>query len=125
MAADGYIKSFVIGSSIFVFMHFYLSVQKGDPKKMNYTFEQYSIVAPLYLGFMNMASLFLGKTYELSLRTRLFYMSIMSPLFVFCISYFSGTYNFTKKEWIRYGAWILLKHMFTYNVLIYLLEVSL
>ena len=122
---DSYIKSFVIGSSLPVFMHFFLSVQNIDPKSKNYTYEDYSIVAPLYLGFMNMISLFIGKQFGLNLRERLFYISLISAVCVMGIARYTKSYNYSDKKWMQYMVWIFLKHLFTYNILIYLLEVSL
>ena len=123
--SNSYIRSFVIGSSLPVFMHFFLSVQKIDNKLKNYTYEDYSIIAPLYLGFMNMISLYIGRQFGLTLRERLFYISLISVVFVNIIARYAKSYNYSKKEWMKYTLWIFLKHLFTYNILIYLLEVSL
>ena len=128
VGADKYLKSFVIGSSMPVFMNFFLSVQNiqnRDPQKSRYTYEQYTIVAPLYLGFMNMIALYVGNTFGLSLRQRLLVISLISAAFVAGLAKLNVSYQFTDREWLDYFAWILLKHLFTYNVLIYLLEVTI
>jgi hypothetical protein len=77
----------------------------------------------LYIGLMNMISALLANQFGWSLRERLFYISIVSGIIVSTFSTLSNAYNFpNKKDWYKYYLKIMLKHFFTYNGIIYLLE---
>ena len=117
-----YIRPFVIGSSFPVFIQFFANVMKIDDKIKNYSYEKYSILAPLYLGLMNVVSLYLAKQFDLDLRQRMLYIGIISGIMVCVIAKLTNSYNFTKREWICYFIRIITKHIFTYSTIVYLLE---
>ena len=119
---DQYIKSFIIGSSLPVFLHFFLKVRTIDDKIKNFSYEDYTIIAPLYLGFMNSLSLYLSKQFEWSLEQRLFYIGVISGIFVCILARSINSYNFTDEEWKMYYLRIITKHILTFSVIIYLLE---
>jgi hypothetical protein len=118
-----YLKSFVIGSSWFVFILFFLSVMKI--KNKNYSYELYTIIAPFYLGLMNMLSLYLANKYKLSLRQRFLLIGIISPLIVIIFAKLSNSYNYTSKKWYEYYVYIIVKHMLIFNIIIYYLTIMI
>lgn len=115
-----YLKSFIIGSSLIIVLPFYLSVQ--NIKLKNYSYQNYILIAPFYFAVMNVLSLFLSINYNWSLKQRLLYISLMSPLIVITFAGLTNSYNFTAKQWSLYALRIILMHFLTYNVIIYLLE---
>ena len=115
-----YLKSFVIGSSYITLLPFLTTVIRLE--NINYTYGSYSLIAPLYLGLMNMLSLYLSKKLDLTLRKRMLMIGIISPLIVILISYMLKTYNFEGYEWIIYGIRLVIKHLMVYNIIMYLLE---
>ncbi len=66
----GYIREFVIGSSFPVFLPHFIAVAGLDESKLNYTYKQYTFIAPLYYGLMNVISLLLAIRLKLSDRQR-------------------------------------------------------
>jgi len=120
---NGYLKSFIIGSSWPVVMLFFLLVSKL--KNKNYSYEAYTMIAPVYLGLMNMLSLCIARKYKLSLRMRYVVIGILSPLIIIAIATSQGAYNFTDKEWARYAMRVIIEHFFVFNVIVYSLEVWL
>lgn len=120
-----YLKSFIIGSSLPVFLHFFLSVQRLDDTIKNYSYQDYTILAPMYLGIMNMLSLYVARRFKLSMRQRYVVISLLSATIVTSIARLSHSYNFSDKKWLQYTVRIFLTHFFTFNVIIYSLETSL
>lgn len=119
--SNKYIKSFLIGTSIVTVTPFYLSVMMNKSK--NYTFEQYVFLAPFYFGLMNTISLYFGNKYNLTLRERLFYISLISPFIVLAFVNLTNAYNYPSiNDWLVYFSRIFLFHFITYNVVIYTLE---
>ena len=119
------LKSFVIGSSYPVFIHFFVKVSQlinANPLYVNYTYSTYTFVAPLYFGLMNMFSLFLKDIFNLSQRSRYLLISLISALFVISLAKYFNTYNYTQKQWNKYMVMILINHTLTYMITIRLLE---
>ena len=119
-----YLKSFIIGANILVVVLFYISVQLNKNKK--YSFEQYAFIAPLYFGCMNIISTLIGNKYNISLRKRIFYTSLISPFLVLLFVIITKSYPFTTtKEWSIYFFRIFILHFVTWNVIIYNIEKNL
>lgn len=131
-----YLRSFIIGSSIPVVFLFYLLVAnisvnvrncldnfRNCPDNFrNYSYESYSILAPLYFGLMNTLSLYFSQKLVWTLSQRLFYISVLSIIIIIIIAKVSGSYNYSESEWKRYYIFITMMHLITYNIIIYLLE---
>jgi hypothetical protein len=119
---ESYLRAFVIASGIFVVFPHYLAVATANEAKLNYSFKQYAFVAPVYYGLMNMLSLYLALTFQLTSRGRYLLIGTVSPLIVMSASYFFQTYTYTNKEWIRYAVGLFIKHFFIWNIVVYLLD---
>jgi hypothetical protein len=117
-----YFRAFIIASSIMVVLPHFLAVAQIDETKMNYTYEQYTIIAPIYYGLMNMLSLYLALTLNLSLRQRFLLIGTLSPLLVISISYFSGAYKYDTNEWLNYGVNLFIKHFLIWNIVVFFLD---
>lgn len=116
---NDYIKSFVIGSSFPVFLLFFLSVAKIQK---NYTYENYSLIAPFYLGFMNVVSLYIARQWKLSLRQRFMVIGVISPLLVITFAFLTKAYTKTTGQWLAYATYLFAKHFFIFNIIVYHLE---
>lgn len=117
-----YLRAFVIGSCYLVFFPHFLAVGAADETLLNYTYKQYTFVAPLYLGLMNLISLFFANTFLLSRRMRYLLFGSISPFIVISFSYLFQTYNYTTQQWMNYGVGLFLKHFFIFNIVIYSLD---
>jgi len=134
--SNNYLRSFVIGSCFFVALPFFLAVDSTslkiakyipllrllDPSKRNYSYEQYSFVAPVFLGTVNTVSHYIAKQYNVSSASRYLVLSLLVPTFVLLFSYTFGMYNYTSAEWIYYAALIYLAHFVVWNYLVAYLE---
>lgn len=106
------LKHFLIGSSLPVVLPFFLKVGALSPDKPNYSYQTYSIVAPLYLGLMNMW--FPNDKLTASL--------VSSSIVVFAV-WLLKLYNFTTYEdWFQYVVTVLILHLLVFNGVIYYLE---
>jgi VanZ family protein len=119
---NDYLRAFVIGSSYLVFVSHFLAVGTADEKQLNYTYKQYTFVAPVYLGLMNMISLFVANAYNLSRRMRYVVFGSVSPLIVSSFSYLFQTYTYSNEKWITYFIGLFIKHFIIFNVIIYSLD---
>ena len=115
-----YLKSFIIGSSLPVTISFLLGVMKSKHK--NYSYESYSLMAPIYFGLMNILALYLSKKYEWSLKQRLLYISILSAILVPSLAWFIQSYDMNIYKWVKYVVRVMINHLITYNLIIYFLE---
>ena len=115
-----YLRDFIIGSSWPVFILFFLSVMNITAK--NYTYDFYTVVAPVYLGLMNVLANFLQEKYQLTSREKYWLIGIISPLTVIAIAYFGNAYPYTPVQWDQYMVRIIFNHFLAFNVIIYHLD---
>lgn len=117
-----YIRSFILASSYPVFFPHFLSVSLLDESTINYTYTQYTFIAPLYYGFMNMLSLWMSKIWNLTRRERYLWIGTISPLIVITFAFLFNSYNYTPHEWIRYVIVVFCLHFIIFNLIIYSLD---
>jgi len=115
------LRHFIIGSSFPIISTFYYSVYNKQPKK-NYSYYNYSMIAPIYIGLFNVILNIIGNKYEWSLRKRYLIFSIISWLSTITISTNLKSYNFTKNEWYKYYLYLLFKYIIIWNIFIINLE---
>jgi len=110
------IQHFIVGSSLpVVILHYFLVYYH---KKKKYSYFTYSILAPLFLGLLNVLKHYLFKKVTI---TEVLLFSILSANIVFSIAYSLDKYDFSKKEWMIYYLRMNLLHFYIYNI-IYILE---
>lgn len=114
-----YLKSFTIGTSSLVWFHHMALLALTKEENYNFSFKIYSILAPLYYGFMTMFALYLGNIFGWSLRKRLFITSIISIIFVAFLTYINKSYNLDYKERVKYLINHVLRHLVAFNLIIY------
>lgn len=115
------LKSFVIGSSAFVFLPFYFAVKSIPESKINLL--NYTIRASLYFGIMNMIATIIGKQFGLTLWDRLFIINIISIIIIWVTITLLKPYDFkTTSRWILQYILVAIFHSFTYLFTIYNLE---
>lgn len=119
---SNYLQSFIVGSSFPVLFPFFAAVARLPSSIKNYTYEDYTLLAPLYLGLMNVLATYLGERFDLSPRQRYVLVGVISPLIVIAIAYSLRSYNYTQCEWIRYSLMLIVKHFLVFNVIVYSIE---
>lgn len=117
-----YLRQFIIGSSLPTVVAFYISVMNIKSGVKNYSYETYTVVAPLFIGIMSMLSVLLDKKYNLGDKKRYLYTSLISATIVCIFATLTKSYNFTIQEWIFYYVTIFIRHIITYNLIIYFLN---
>jgi len=117
-----YLRAFVIGSSFIVFAPFFYIIFRLDPKLKNYTNTEYSFIAPLGLGLINVISLMIANVFCLSRRMRYLVASLLVPISLISIAYCLKLYNFSKKSWAGYGMNVFLIYFLVLNGIMYFLD---
>ena len=115
-----YLSAFVIGSSYAVFLQFFIGagfIVKGR----NYDYPSYTLVAPLYLGLMNMLGLYLSEKCGWSLNKRFLLTGLLSGVIVSNFSTMTNAYTFTESEWMQYYMILISQHIFSFAVIVNLL----
>ena len=131
-----YLRSFVIGSCVLVFLPFFLVINDHilplykyisvlDPAKRNYTFNSYAMVYPIFLGVANMISLYFAIQYDWSITTRYLWTSVTVPKFVILYVYFANLYKFNYTDWFIYSCMLFTGHFIIWNAVVAYLERSL
>ncbi len=116
-----YLKQFVIGSSYLVFIPYFYSVMKSQSKK-NYTYFNYTLVAPIWLGVWNVISLIIAEKFNLSMRMRFLVVSLISSLSIMLLATYLKSYDFDKNEWKKYYLYIFIKYLIIWNIIVYNIE---
>lgn len=117
-----YLKSFIIGPSYPVFILFFKQILLLNDEIRNCTYEKYTIVAPLFLGAVNVLSFYIGNKLGMSLEKRLLYTSILAAILVMIYASIKKSYNMTNQQWRRYYAQVMMTYLVTFNVIIYAIE---
>lgn len=111
------ILAFIIGSSYVVTLPFFLRVM--NVKNKNYSYRSYTVIAPIYMGLMNMFALYLRNRYNLSLEKSLGVTSLISSILI--ILWATASKAYSNQNIVIYSIEIFIRHFITFNVLIYIL----
>jgi len=119
-----YLRAFVIGSSFFVFIPYFLAVKYlSDHKFTNYSYENYTLYAPIGLGLYNVLSLYIANKMNITKRYSLFLISIIAPTFVALSAYILKLYNYTSiDQWFNHIWKLYLIYFIVLNFIIYSLD---
>ena len=119
---SNFLRAFIIGSSFPVIFPHFFAVANLDESKINYTYKQYTFVAPIYYGIMNVISLYVAILVGLSRRQRYLLVGTISPLIVISFSLSFQTYTYDTNQWIRYAVGLFLKHFLIWNIVVFFLD---
>lgn len=112
-----YVKAFIIGSSWPLFITYFYIVSTYDEIR-NYSFKNYVMVAPLFLGLLNVLGLYIAKQYDVSRMNRFVITGIIGAIVVSITITLSGAYKFTtQKEWINQYIGLFLIYAFTFVII--------
>ena len=116
-----YLREFAIGSSWLVVVQSLYMAAYHRPNK-NWSYEEYSLIAPVWFGLWNVFSLVIAEYFGLTMRMRFFVVSIMSYIAILAIAKGLKKYNFTQKQWNEYYSYMLIKYILTWNIIVYYIE---
>jgi hypothetical protein len=117
-----YVRAFVIGSSCLVFLPFFFCVSRFKKSFFNFSYKPYTFLAPVSLGLMNVLSLFLAKTFNLSSKNRFLLISILGPTFITAVIILFKIYNYDRKNWVCHIVEVYLFYFIIWNLIAYNLD---
>jgi len=118
-----YLRAFVIGSSFFVFIPYFLAVKYlSDNKFTNYSYENYTLYAPIGLGLYNIFALYIASKFNLTKRNTYFIISIIAPTLVAIGVYTCKAYNYTINQWFNHIWKLYLIYFIVFNFVLYYLD---
>jgi hypothetical protein len=119
-----YLRAFVIGSSFFVFIPYFLAVKfLSEQKFTNYSYENYTLYAPIVLGLYNVFSLYIVNKMKITKKYSLFLISIIAPTLVAIGTYLFKAYNYTSgNQWFNHIWKLYLVYFIVFNFILYFLD---
>jgi len=119
-----YLRAFVIGSSFFVFIPYFLAVKYlSDQKFTNFSYENYTLYAPIALGLYNVFSLYIVNKMKISKKYSLLLISIIAPTVVAIGIYTRKAYNYTTlTQWFNHIWKLYLVYFIVFNFILYYLD---
>jgi hypothetical protein len=121
--SNQYLRAFVIGSSFLVFISYFMAVRSFDKKLVNYSYENYTLYAPIGLGLYNVLSLYIANKFNLTKRDRFLLISMLAPTLVVVTVYFLKAYNYTSmQQWFNHIWKLYLLYFVVFNFVVYYLD---
>lgn len=118
-----YLLQFVIASSFIVYAWFYRFVetiiQQGY---LNFDYNIYIYLMPIWFGLLNMFSLFLQKQYHLTFRNRFLLITIIGLAVLLPLINTLSLYNYNTTQLLSHNTGVILFYFFVWNVVIAGLE---
>tara|TARA_Y100000591_G_C21739073_1_gene648348 strand:- start:658 stop:1026 length:369 start_codon:yes stop_codon:yes gene_type:complete len=117
-----YLKQFIIGSSYPALFPFIYAAGKIKDKK--YSYYDYTLVAPIWLGAWNVISLIIAEKFKLTSRQRFLMLTLITySLSIIIVKFIlDNAYAYSKEEWNQYYIRLFLKHFILWNIIVYYLE---
>lgn len=120
---ESLVKSFVIGSSAFITIPYLVHASKLSKNVWNFNFKEYSVVMPLYFGFMTILANIIRKEFNISLFISIIIIAVISMMFTATMikTFKHNILIVYPEEWDIYWSKFILAYIFTYSI-IFLLE---
>tara|TARA_Y100000310_G_C20659620_1_gene803977 strand:- start:1414 stop:1776 length:363 start_codon:yes stop_codon:yes gene_type:complete len=115
-----YLIQFLAGSSYLVTLPFFYAV--GKIKNKTYSYYDYTLVAPIWLGFWNVISFIIASRFGLTMRYRFLMLTAITYSLSLFIVKSIGAYQYTQKEWNNYYIRLFIKHFIIWNIVTYNIE---
>jgi uncharacterized membrane protein SirB2 len=118
-----YVKSFIIGSSWPTFILYFIGVSRFDEKIKNYSYKNYTFIAPIFLGLLNVFGLWLSKKYNMNRTSRFILTGLIGTILIASFITLFKIYNFNvKKEWIMQYIKLLILYIFVFGVIVNIVD---
>ena len=116
-----YLRAFVIGSSVLVFLPYFVIVKSSINK--TYSYDDYTLLAPIGLGFLNVLSLILANYLNLTKKYRFLLISFLAPTLVAILVNTIHAYNYTSiNQWFNHIWKLYLLYFIVFNYVVYYLD---
>ena len=119
-----YLKQFIVGSSYLAFIPLVILLDKyEDYEIVNYDFNKYVLLAPLWWGIWNVISLIMAEQLNLNTNMRFILISLITSVLIISYAKVYKAYKFTNiTQWIKYTMFIFISYFIIWNVIIKNLE---
>jgi len=117
-----YIKSFVIGSSWPVFILYFYAVSNYNERELNYSYKNYTLIAPVFLGILNVFGLYVSQKLNLSRTQRFLFTGLFGA---FCVASFITSfkvYNFSDQRLMQQYVSLFMIYVFVFLVIVNVLD---
>lgn len=116
-----YLRAFIIGSSVLVFLPYFIIVRSLANK--TYSYDDYTILAPIGLGLLNVLSLILANYLNLTKKYRFLLISLLAPSIVAIGIYITKAYNYrTTSQWFNHIWKLYLLYFIVFNFIVYYID---
>lgn len=113
------LKAFVIGSSWFVFVPFFIVVSGYHKKKtINFSYYCYSLLAPLWFGIWSAIAALISTKMRINPTVTFLGVSIISPLIIASLITIFPIYDWNTKNQLKHNISLFMFHFLTFNAFI-------
>lgn len=121
-----YLRAFIIGSSFPVFALYFIAVSNYDESITNYTYKNYTIIAPLFLGTINMVGLYLSNVYSLTKFQRFILTALLGASIVATTITVLKLYNFeSQQRWYKQYFYLFMTYIFVFTIIVKIIDSNL
>ena len=120
--SNEYLRAFVIGSSAFMILPFFYAVSKFKKQIFNFNYVDYTLIAPIGLGLMNVGSLILAQIFLLTSFYRFLLTSIIAPIILLTTVHVLKIYNYTRAQWNNHIIKTFVVYFFMVNIVLRTLD---
>lgn len=114
-----YVKDFVIGSSWPVFVLYFYNVASISDNVKNYSYVNYTLIAPIALGVFNVLGHMFAERFNLDRMQRFVLTGLVSAIGVSFYAVLFKAYNFISvNEWLIYFVVLLLLYMVVFTIIV-------
>ena len=119
-----YLKQFVVGSSYLAFVPLVFLLNKyEDHEIVNYDFNKYVLVAPLWWGVWNVISLIIAEYFGLNTNIRYILITSITSILIILYAKYNRVYNFKNNTQLaKYAIFIFISYIIIWNIIIKNLE---
>lgn len=119
---EPYLLSFIIGASWPVFILFFVAVSKYGPVA-KYDYKTYTLIAPLFLGLLNMFGLYIARMFGLTHVQRFLYTALIGAAMISILITYFELYNFdSQSKWNQQYLYLFITYIFVFSIIVYGIE---
>jgi len=123
---DEYLKAFIIGSSLPVFIWYFYVVSNYSNTIRTFSYENYTFIAPLFLGILNVFGLFISQKYNLNRFTRFILTGLIGATLVSIFITAFKVYNFPDiGRWIKQYIGLYITYLIIYGLVVNLIDYAM
>ena len=117
-----YIQSFIIGSSWPVFIWYFKPASEFDTL-LNFDYKKHAMIAPIFLGLLNVFGMFIAQQFGLSKPQRFFLTGLIGSIALGIFIKYYKTYNYPNNKIVtKHYISLFIIYIYIYCIVVYMLE---